>query len=71
MADNDNLASDILYGAAAVGEFLGMPRRSVYHAVASGRLPVFRIGETVAARKSTLLGWIQSQEHAARSVRVA
>lgn len=71
LADNENISSDTLYGAAAVAQFMGLPRRAVYHAVAAGRLPVFRIGETVAARKSTLVAWIADQEAAARSGRAA
>lgn len=71
LSHNDNIASDTLYGAAAVASFLGLPRRAVYHAVSTGRLPVFRIGETVAARKSTLLAWIAEQEQSARARRAA
>lgn len=62
---NDNLATDILRGAAAIADFLGFERRAVYHAVAKGSLPTFRIGETVCARKSTLMAWIAGQEQAA------
>lgn len=65
-ADNDNLAADILRGADAIARFLGLPRRSIYHAAAKGTLPVFRMGETVMARKTTLLAWISDQELAAR-----
>lgn len=61
-ATNDNLAADLLRGADAIAAFLGFPRRTVYHAVAKGHLPHFRIGETVCARKSTLARWIEQQE---------
>ncbi len=67
MADNDNLAGDVLRGADAIARFLGFPRRAVYHAAAKGSLPVFRMGETVCARRSTLLAWIATQESGARA----
>lgn len=62
---NDNLAADILEGAAAIAEWTGFKRRAVYHAVSNGHMPHFRMGETVCARKSTLLAWIAKQEEAA------
>lgn len=71
IADNDNIAADILRGADAIARFMGLPRRSVYHAAAKGTLPVFRMGETVMARKSTLLVWISDQEQAAHPQRAA
>ena len=64
MNDNSPLAADILRGAAAIADFLGFERRAVYHACSKGSLPTFRIGETVCARKSTLLAWILAQETA-------
>ena len=60
-AANDNLSADLLRGADAIAEFLGFPRRTIYHAVAKGHLPSFRVGETVCARKSTLTAWIDSR----------
>lgn len=65
-AANDNIASDILHGAEAIASFLGLPRRAVYHAASKGNLPVFRLGETLLGRKSTLLAWIGEQEMTAR-----
>ncbi|MGO4677514.1 helix-turn-helix transcriptional regulator [Bosea sp. 2YAB26] len=69
--DNDNIATDILRGADAIAAFMGLPRRAIYHAAAKGTLPVFRLGETILARKSTLLAWIADQELAARTQRAA
>lgn len=61
--DNDNtLATDLLRGAEAIAEYLGFPRRAIYHAATKNHLPHFRIGETVCARKSTLTAWISEQE---------
>jgi excisionase family DNA binding protein len=64
-ADNDNIANDILRGADAIAGFLGFPRRSIYHAVAKGHIPSFRVGDIVCARRSTLTAWIAEQERAA------
>lgn len=61
-ASNDNIADDILKGADAIAEFIGEDRRAVYHAVKKGTIPIFRIGENIRARKSTLLAWIAAQE---------
>lgn len=58
-------ASDILYGADAVAEFLfgdGKYRRRVYNLVENDGVPVFRIGINICARKSVLLAWIEAQE---------
>jgi excisionase family DNA binding protein len=63
--DNDNLAGDLLRGANAIAAYLGFPRRTIYHAVANGHLPHFKIGETICARKSTLAAWIAEKERAA------
>ena len=69
MNDNDNtpLAADILRGADEIADFIGLPRRKLYHAVSRGSLPTFRIGATICARRSTLLAWITGQEQAPRA----
>lgn len=59
------LADDLLRGAEEIAEFIfGDPRqrRKVYHAAATSRLPTFRLGSMLCARKSTLLRWIAEQE---------
>jgi excisionase family DNA binding protein len=66
-AANDNISNDLLRGADAIANYLGFPRRAVYHAVSKGHLPSFRVGDTVCARKSTLTAWIAEQESAARA----
>lgn len=65
----ETLADDILYGAAAIAEFLfGDPklRRRIFHLASlkgRRRLPVFKVGGArICARKSTLLVWIADQE---------
>ncbi|MEY9168257.1 hypothetical protein ABIE78_006376 [Sinorhizobium fredii] len=54
--------SDILTGTKAIARFLGMSPRQISWHDEQGNLPTFRIGRTVAARKSTLLQWVQDQE---------
>lgn len=63
-----DLASDILTGADQIAGFIyGNPkkRRQVYHLAENAKLPVFRMGATICARKSTILHWIAEQENAA------
>lgn len=64
---NDNLAGDVLEGAAEIAAFLKLKSRQVYTAVAAGHLPHYRIGSNLFARKSTLLGWIASQEESRKA----
>ena len=60
----------ILHGADAIAKFLfgDVPggRRRVYHltteAPADERLPVFKLGDVICARPSTLLSWIAERE---------
>ncbi len=54
------LADDMLQGAEAIGSFMGLDPRQVYHQ--RKRLPTFKIGALICARKSTLLRWIAEQE---------
>ncbi len=37
-------------------------RRQVYHLARAGKLPVFKLGAILCARRSTLLAWIEAQE---------
>ena len=59
------LSKDILRGAEAIAEFVyghRRHRRKVYHLIEHSRLPVFRLGATICARRSTLLLWVADQE---------
>ncbi|MCX7313710.1 MAG: DNA-binding protein [Alphaproteobacteria bacterium] len=62
MNDNIPIAHDMLRGADKIAGFLGMERRQIYHLAEKTHLPVFKIGATLCARKSTLLAWIVEQE---------
>jgi excisionase family DNA binding protein len=56
---------DLLSGAEAIATYIGVKPRRIYHLAETRRLPVFRIGSTLCARRSTLLRWIEDMERAA------
>jgi hypothetical protein len=67
--DHANFAADLLRGGEKIAEFLfGDPehRRKVYHLAETSRLPVFRLGTQLCARRSTLLDWVAQQERGGR-----
>ena len=58
-----------LRGAEEIAAFLygsGHERRKVYHLVETARLPHFRLGNLVCARRTTLMAWIEDQETCGR-----
>lgn len=61
-AANNNLADDVLKGADAIADFLGEDRRAVFYAISKGKIPHYRIGQNIRARKTTLLAWLARQE---------
>jgi hypothetical protein len=58
------LAGDVIEGADAIAEFLfgSKKYRRVYYLAESSRLPIFRLGSVLCARKSVLLEFISTQE---------
>lgn len=65
-AANTSLAGDILRGAAEIAQFVlgsAKQRRKVYGLIKRKNLPHFRIGNSVCARKSVLVRWIEGQEN--------
>ena len=64
-ASTPSFSTDLLRGADKIAEFLfGNPseRRKVYHLAETSRLPVFRLGAVLCARRSVLLEWVAHQE---------
>lgn len=62
-AANDNqVAGDLLLGANAVAKFLGITARQTYRMIYDDMVPTFKIGGTVAARRSTLTNWMVEAE---------
>jgi hypothetical protein len=60
------LADDLLRGADEIAEFIfgtRESRRKVYYLAECCRLPVFRLGSMLCARRSVLLNWIAGQEN--------
>jgi excisionase family DNA binding protein len=45
---------DLLYGCEPIAEFLGISKRAAYSLIERKRIPTFKIGRTIAARKSRL-----------------
>jgi hypothetical protein len=59
------LAGDLLRGADEIAEYIfgkREDRRKVYYLAECSRLPVFRLGSMLCARRSVVLAWIQGQE---------
>jgi hypothetical protein len=59
------LADDILRGAEEIAEFIfgdRASRRKVYYLAECTKIPFFRIGSVLHARRTVLLGWIADQE---------
>ncbi|WP_336490360.1 DNA-binding protein [Methylobacterium nigriterrae] len=72
-ADGSGLPDDVIIGAEGIsiaiyGEEAGQREtnvRRIYHALAKGDLPHFKLGGRVHARRSTIMAWIEKQERAA------
>jgi len=61
------IGDDLLHGAEAIAVFVFgnvRHRRKVYYYASDAkvRMPVFRIGNVICARKSKLIEWIEAQE---------
>ncbi|VWX52976.1 helix-turn-helix domain-containing protein [Novosphingobium sp. 9U] len=48
------LNADLIHGAAAAAAYCGLTRRTIYHMVDRGELPVIRKGRIMFFRKSEL-----------------
>jgi len=64
--DNDN-DPQILMGAKAIAAYLGVTQRQAYRLIYECGLPNFKLGGTVAARRSSLTAWVVGQEIAGRA----
>ncbi len=68
MPSQPELRDDLLEGAEAIAEFMfgdKAKRRKIYHLLDD--LPTFRLGNTICARKSSLLAMIKAQEDGSAS----
>jgi hypothetical protein len=65
------LADDLLIGAASIAGFIfgsERERRRVYWLIERGALPIFRLGQIICARKSTLVRAVEAREQAATEI---
>ena len=58
----DNLANDMLHGAAEIAAFTRQTKRQVEHQLENNQLPAFKIGGRWRMRKSTYLRHIERLE---------
>lgn len=59
--------SDLLYGLPAIAGQLGLRCDQVRHLAKKHGLPVFRVGRSVCARRSSLVAWVAELEAGDRS----
>jgi hypothetical protein len=52
--ETEKLADDLLDGVKAIAAFTGLPERRVYYLAEKKKLPLFKIGDRWAGRKSRL-----------------
>jgi len=62
MTTDTQSPADLLYGVTAIASFLGIKKRSAQHLIETGRLPSFKVGKTVCARRSTVLAALEQLE---------
>jgi len=67
-AANDNMRGDVLMGAGAIAAYLGLTARQVYRLVYADEIPAFKLGGSIAARRTTLARWLDDVENGARAV---
>ena len=61
MTDNPP-ASDLLYGTDAIARFLGVKPRAAFHLIETRRIPFFKIGKVVCARRTSLAAKLDELE---------
>ena len=62
--DVELITGDLLYGVKAIAKFLGMRKDQCQHRCDEKRIPTFRIGRNIVARKTTLARWVEDMEAA-------
>jgi excisionase family DNA binding protein len=54
-APDEKLGDDLLWGAQAIADYLGVNRAAVYHMIRTKRLPIAKLGtKTIVASKKRL-----------------
>jgi hypothetical protein len=65
MSEEMEFSKNLLRGAHAIAEFIygdKKYRRKVFHLASTSKMPTFKLGSMICARKSVLLKWIEEQE---------
>jgi len=62
MSEKTTAGEDLLIGAAAIGEFLGISERAARHVISNATLPVFKFSGRICARRSTLSAFLSEAE---------
>jgi hypothetical protein len=57
------LSEDMLWGVKQIARFLGCTEKAISNMHLRGKLPTFKHGGRVCARRSTLLADIEKREH--------
>jgi hypothetical protein len=69
VTDDTDDEAGLLYGAEAIAAFLGIEVKQARHRIDEGKIPTFKIGATVCARRRTLKAWLASLEQQAEQHR--
>lgn len=64
MPEND--ITDLLYGVEAIARYLNMTTAQVYHLHGDRKMPTFKMGKKVCARKASLITWLEAMEKGPR-----
>lgn len=56
------LNEDLLIGADEIACFYGVATRRIYALAAANRIPTFKLGQAICARRSTCLKHLEDQE---------
>ncbi len=67
----DQDVGQLLYGARAIADYLGISERRALYLAEKGSLPFWKDGRTICARRSTVAAWLDERERAAMRDRVA
>jgi len=59
MAESD---IDLLYGIKAIATCVNLTPRQTKHLAEAKRIPTFKLGKTVCARRSSLVKWLETLE---------
>ena len=58
---NDHVTSDCIWGARAIGQFIGKPERATFHMLEQKFIPAQKVGGAWAASRSRLLAFISGE----------